>query len=89
MGSVPRLTATTETDGPPTPPTGPAAPTVDDITEFEHKPVDPAELEPVPRRYTVDAPPPSAGDVRRAWLLLAGAVVVVMAIGVGLVMLLK
>jgi serine/threonine protein kinase len=90
QGSVPRLAATTDEDESPTPPTGAAAPTVDDITEFEHKPIDPAELDPVPRRYTVDAPPPPAAkDVRRAWLLLAGAVVVVTAAGVGLVMLFK
>jgi hypothetical protein len=86
QGPVPRLTA--DEDESPTPATGASAPTVDDITEFEHKPVDPAGPNPVPRRYTVDAPP-AAQDVRRAWLLLAGAVVVVTAAGVGLVMLLK
>jgi serine/threonine protein kinase len=89
MGPVPRLTAASDADGPATPPTGAAAPTVDDITLFEHKPVDSAALDVVPRRYTVDAPPPAARDVRRAWLLLAGAVVVVTAVGVGLAMLLK
>jgi serine/threonine protein kinase len=88
QGSVPRLATTTDEDESPTPPTGAAAPTVDDITEFEHKPVDPDALNPVPRRYTTDAPP-AAKDVRRAWLLLAGTVAVVTAAGVGLVMLLK
>ena len=88
LGPVPRLTATTDADESPTPPTGPAAPTVDDITEFEHKPLDPDELHPTSRRYTVDALPPAKGRWV-AWLLLAGAVAVVTAAGVGLAMLVK
>jgi hypothetical protein len=61
---------------------------VDDITEFERPALDLPGRPTAPRQYAV-APPPPARDVRVAWLLLAGAVAVATAGGLGLAFLLK
>ncbi|HET6574980.1 MAG TPA: protein kinase [Fimbriiglobus sp.] len=91
-GPAPRLTTAappTEAD-PPTPPTGSSsAKTVDDITEFEHRPFDSSLLDATPRQYTVDPPPPAPKVGWVTWLLLAAAAVVVATVGLGLAWLVK
>jgi serine/threonine protein kinase len=91
-GRVPRLMAAAPDEVEDEPPqTGPAsAKTVNDITEFEHKPFDPNELDPAPRPYTMETPPPQAAKVSwLVWLLLAVAAVAVAAAALGLTTLLK
>ncbi len=87
-----RPSAETQPEGAdaPTPPSTPAAPTVTDITEFERPALDPAALNPAPRKYTVDAPPPAPRGFRwpPLYVLLPVAALAIAA-GLALAFLLK